>query len=141
MKVWRLIFVFILNIYKMTSILKLGSSFSVKSTIFYSKGLRMSTISVETPKIMYVLNYSYVEDILEKRMPHRSSHIEHAKSYFANGLLMSGGAFNPPTEGAMFLFKGVRSDVENFVENDPYVKAKLVNKFSIKEWTVVVGDI
>jgi uncharacterized protein YciI len=101
-----------------------------------------SGISPEAPKLLFVLKYTYVSDILEKRAPHRSAHLDHANNYLAKGSLIAGGAFVPPTDGALFLFQNSdKTLVEDFVSNDPYVKSKLVSDFSISPWTVVIGNI
>lgn len=87
----------------------------------------------------YILEYEYVSDILEKRTPYRSEHLALAEDLQKKQLIIAAGPFNPPS-GAVFLFNtSDKSIVNKFVEQDPYVKAKLVTKYTIKEWNVVIG--
>jgi uncharacterized protein len=82
-----------------------------------------------------------VPDILEKRTPYRPDHIKLAQGLQEKGVIVAGGAFNPPT-GAVFIFSAENKDVvEGFVKKDPYVSAGLVTKYEIKEWTVVIGSV
>ncbi len=61
---------------------------------------------------------------------------------FSNSILFVGGPLNNPPDGAMFLFKNTtRENVQNFVENDPYMKNNLITSHKISEWSVVVGAI
>lgn len=87
----------------------------------------------------FVLQYSYVPDILEKRTPFRSEHLERALALKADGKVMIAGAYANPTDGALFIFTTPdKSVVENFVANDPYVKNGLVTAHAIREWLVAV---
>jgi len=88
----------------------------------------------------FVLTYDYVPDVLEKRTPFRADHLALIKEFHAAGRILSAGAFDPPTEGALFVFKGdSAADVEAFVKRDPYVKNGVVTGHRIRPWTVVVG--
>ncbi len=49
------------------------------------------------------------------------------------------GAFADPLDGATFVFKATREEVETFVANDPYVQNGLVTAHRIREWAVVIG--
>ena len=89
----------------------------------------------------YLLSYKYVENMADKRTPHRPGHIALAKDLNEQKLLIAAGAFTPELDGALFLFKSSKALVEDFVAKDPYVKNNLVPEWSIKEWNVVVGDI
>ena len=89
----------------------------------------------------FILEYSYVSDILEKRTPYRAEHLALAEALCKEGVLIAAGPFTPPS-GAVFLFNtNDKKIITNFVENDPYVKAKLVTDYQIKEWNVVIGDL
>ncbi|KAJ1491530.1 hypothetical protein T484DRAFT_1933015 [Baffinella frigidus] len=105
-------------------------------------GARMmaSSLTPEAPTAMLVLLYTYVPDILEKRGPHRAGHLAGAKTHEDSGKLVAAGAYANPTDGALFLFKGMaKADIETFVKSDPYVVNGLVTSWEIKEWTAVVG--
>lgn len=87
----------------------------------------------------YLLFYDLIEDYLEKRTPLRSLHFDHVNQALAKGHFVMGGAFNP-TDQACLLFKvDDISIIEEFAKTDPYVLNGLVAKWTIKEWTVVIG--
>jgi hypothetical protein len=88
----------------------------------------------------YLLFYDYVDNIVERRAPHRDAHLKLARESAARGELRMGGAFSDPIDGALLLFEAKdASVVENFVKNDPYVAAGLITRWRIRPWTVVVG--
>lgn len=87
-----------------------------------------------------LLLYDYVENVVERRAPHREGHLALVREYVDRGELMLGGAFADPADGAAIAFKvDDKSKIEEFVEKDPYVVKGLVTGWRIREWTVVVG--
>lgn len=87
-----------------------------------------------------LLFYDYPEDILERRAPHREGHLVLAQEWVERGELVLGGAFDDPVDGAVLVFKvDGPARVEEFVRNDPYVAAGLVESWRIRPWTVAVG--
>ena len=93
------------------------------------------------PSKQYLLRYEYVPDILEKRGPHREEHLGIAQQLADEGKCLAGGPSGPvPMEvptGALFVFADEGS-AKQFVEQDPYIKAGLVTKHVIEEWTVAI---
>jgi uncharacterized protein len=88
----------------------------------------------------FILSYDYVPDVLEKRTPHRPDHLVLAREYHAAGKLLLAGAFDPPTDGAVFVFKvDSAAEVEAFVAHDPYVKNGVVMGHRVRPWNVVIG--
>jgi hypothetical protein len=88
----------------------------------------------------YILFYDYIDNVLERRAPHRSEHLALAQAAHERGELLLGGALAEPVDGAMIVFKANGPEtVENFVRNDPYVKNGLVTRWQIRQWTVVIG--
>jgi hypothetical protein len=88
----------------------------------------------------FTLSYDYVPDVLEKRAPFRPDHLALAREYHALGKLLLAGAFDPPTDGALFVFKAESAaEVEAFVARDPYVKNGVVTGHRVRPWNVVVG--
>ena len=88
----------------------------------------------------HLLFYTYVEDILEKRGPHREEHLAAAKAAHESGALVMVGAYAEPTDGALFVWKtDDPASIEAFVAGDPYVKAGLVTEWKIRPWNVVFG--
>ncbi|MCC6382087.1 MAG: hypothetical protein IT304_06225 [Dehalococcoidia bacterium] len=88
----------------------------------------------------WLLFYDYVPEVLERRGPLRPAHLALLQDLRARGVVRLAGAFAEPVDGAVFVFKGTREDVEAFVRADPYVAAGLVRDWSVRSWNVVVGD-
>jgi len=79
-----------------------------------------------------VLSYDYVDDILERRKPHREGHLAHVERFAAGGGLVVAGATGDPPTGALFVFEDdadPAATAESFVAGDPYVAAGLVVGF------------
>ncbi len=90
----------------------------------------------------FVLQYHYVDNMLDKRDPFRAGHLEHTKLHIEQGHLMAGGGFLPEVKRGMLLFRTEeRSTVEAFAKNDPFVKGGLVTHHEIFEWGILVGGI
>jgi uncharacterized protein YciI len=88
----------------------------------------------------FLLFYTYVPDVLEKRPKFRGAHIGHARASVARGELKLGGALADPVDGGVLLFDApAKSVVEQFAKEDPYVTGGLVTKWVVREWTTVVG--
>jgi uncharacterized protein YciI len=51
-----------------------------------------------------------------------------------------GGALAQPADGVVLLFRGSSpAAAEAFAKSDPYVRAGIVTKWRVREWTTVVG--
>jgi uncharacterized protein len=88
----------------------------------------------------FALFYDYVPDVLERRKPFRPDHLAHATEAQKAGRLLMAGAFDPPTDGALFLFRAESAaEVEDFVRRDPYVTNGVVTAWRVKPWNVVIG--
>lgn len=89
-------------------------------------------------KTLYTLFYDYVENIVERRAPHRPAHLELVERWRADGRFVMGGAVGDPPHGALIVFEvGDPAAVEEFVAADPYVEAGLVTSHRIEPWRVV----
>lgn len=87
-----------------------------------------------------ILFYDYVDDILERRGPHREAHLAAAERARTAGDLVVAGALGDPPHGAAFVFAVDDSAVvEAFAAADPYVAAGLVTAWRVVPWNVVVG--
>ena len=53
----------------------------------------------------YLLLYDYVENVVERRAPHREAHLALAREALARGELLLGGALADPVDGAVLLFR------------------------------------
>jgi uncharacterized protein YciI len=88
----------------------------------------------------FLLLYTYVPDILERRPQFRGAHLKYARESVARGELLLAGAFADPVDGAALLFSAPSKElVETFAKSDPYVTGGLVTAWKVREWTTVVG--
>jgi len=88
----------------------------------------------------YALIYHLVDDYITRRSEFREEHLKLAKEMNGRGELVLAGAFSDPVDRALLIFRVPdKSVVEDFVNNDPYVKNSLVTKWEIRPWTVVIG--
>lgn len=89
----------------------------------------------------HILFYKTVEGYIEKRAPFREEHLALANQAFEKGELIIGGALADPADGAVLVFKGESPDAaKQFALNDPYVKNGLIAEWSVRKWTVVIGN-
>ncbi len=88
----------------------------------------------------FTLHYDYVPDVLEKRAPHRPEHLAYAREWLAAGKLFLAGAYDPPTDGALFIFKvDSAAEVEAYAAKVPYVRHGVVRGWRVRPWNVVIG--
>lgn len=89
----------------------------------------------------FVLTYQSVPDIMDRRGPFREEHIALLKKLQSKGHLLLAGAFVGDPPGAVFIFQGQDdSAAKSFAQADPYVVAGLVEKWTVRQWTTVVGE-
>ena len=88
---------------------------------------------------LHLLHYEYVEDILDKRAPHRDAHLAHIAAWKESERLLMAGAIGDPPHGGLFVFSAQTelSAIETFASDDPYVHAGLVIARRVEPWTVV----
>ena len=87
----------------------------------------------------FALEYVTVDDFLERRLPFRQAHLAQIDRAYADQRIVLAGALKP--SGALLIFRAdAASEVEQFVQNDPYVINGLVISWRIREWAVVVGE-
>lgn len=90
----------------------------------------------------FILFYEGAPDYLARRPAFRDAHLAHAWAAVERGDLVLGGALADPVDGAVLLFKGEDASVaEDFAQADPYVANGLVERWRVREWTTVVGDL
>jgi uncharacterized protein YciI len=88
----------------------------------------------------FLMFYEYSADYLERRGEFRAEHLRAAWASNDRGELVLGGAYADPADGAALLFQCDSADIpRRFAEADPYVRNGLVTKYSIRQWTTVVG--
>lgn len=87
---------------------------------------------------MYLLLYDYVEDILERREPHRAAHLERIRAWQADGRIAMAGAVGEPPHGAAIAFDvDDPATLEQFAREDPYVQNGLVSGWRVERWNLV----
>jgi uncharacterized protein YciI len=88
--------------------------------------------------VHHVLFYDYVEDILDRRGPHRERHLERIRAAKERGEVAMAGALGDPPHGAAIVFRNAGPEqIEAFAREDPYVEADLVRDWRIEPWTLV----
>lgn len=88
----------------------------------------------------YLLFYSFVEGMAERRAPYRKAHLMHLEAAVARGDLVLAGAFSEPLDGSVFLFQGSSpAAAEALAQTDPYVLNGLVTRWHVRAWATVVG--
>jgi len=88
------------------------------------------------PEPHFILFYDYVDDIIERRAPHREAHMAAIRAAKDDGRIMLAGPLGDPPHGAAIVFRD-KSAAEAFADADPYVKAGLVTGWRVDLWTVV----
>jgi uncharacterized protein YciI len=87
--------------------------------------------------VYVVVFYDYVENMLERRIPHRAEHLARAHQAKERGELINAGAVGD-ADGALFVFApDAEAAARAFVEGDPYVSAGLVPSWRVTTWNVV----
>jgi uncharacterized protein len=88
----------------------------------------------------FALIYEVVSDMADRRTPYRPEHLRLAREAEARGEMVMAGALGEPA-GALLVFRGAdRTVAEAFATSDPYVTAGLVTRWTVRPWTVVVGQ-
>ena len=89
----------------------------------------------------YLLEYALVDDYLARRPAFREEHLALAREAHRQGDLVLAGALTEPVDRAALVWRtDDRSVVERFVDGDPYVRNGLVRSWTVRPWTVVIGD-
>ena len=91
------------------------------------------------PERLFLLHYDYVENIVERRAPHRAAHLSYARRWKDEGRIVLAGAVGDPPRGALFVFRVDGPEaVEAFAADDPYVREGLVTARRVEPWAVVI---
>lgn len=84
--------------------------------------------------------YDVVDDYERRREEFRPQHFGHVHDAHDRGLLVMGGAYADPVDGAAIVFQAEDCDpIERWIEADPYVINGLVTEWRIRKWSVGVG--
>ena len=102
---------------------------------------RMRCLQQTFPMGYYLLEYVLVDDYLARRASLREAHLALAREANRRGDLVLAGALAEPPDRAVLIWRtNDRTVVERFVDDDPYVRQGLVTSWTIRPWTVVIGD-
>jgi uncharacterized protein len=89
----------------------------------------------------YLLEYALVDDYLARRAAFRDPHLALAREAYSRGDLVLAGALAAPADRAVLVWRtDDRSVIERFIDGDPYVHNGLVTSWTIRPWTVVIGE-
>ena len=88
------------------------------------------------PERLQLLRYEYVDDMAERRAPHREAHLELIMRYHADGRLAVAGAAGEPPSSGLLAFRD-EEGAQAFRDEDPYLEAGLVTRWTVEPWTVV----
>jgi len=99
---------------------------------------RQSSMDKRMP--YFTLTYEVVDNYTEKRTPYRAEHLQKAREAAARGELVMAGALGDPA-GALLVFRASdKSLAEAFATRDPYVTNGLVTRWTVRPWSVVIGQ-
>lgn len=89
----------------------------------------------------YALIYEVVDNFVELRKQFRDEHLRKSREAHIRGDIVLAGAFCEPADRALIVFHvDDKAKVEAFAKEDPYVVNRLVKKWEVRPWTVVVGQ-
>jgi uncharacterized protein YciI len=85
-----------------------------------------------------MLFYDYVDDIVERRGPHREAHLAKIREARDRGEVVMAGALGDPPHSAAIVFRDVDPAlIESFARDDPYAQAGLIRQWRVEPWTLV----
>ena len=87
-----------------------------------------------------VLEYTLVDDYLERRAALREEHLALARAAHERGELLLAGALPDPYDRALLIWTAPREVVERVAQQDPYVRHGLVSSWTVRPWNVVIGS-
>jgi uncharacterized protein len=89
----------------------------------------------------YLLEYALIDDYLARRPAFPEAHLALAREAHRCGDLILAGALAEPSDRAVLIWRtDDRYVVERFAVGDPYVRNGLVTSWTIRPWTVVIGE-
>jgi uncharacterized protein YciI len=90
---------------------------------------------------LYALFYEVVDDYVSRRTAFRQEHLRLAREAHERGELLLAGALGDPPDSALLIFRSPDPAIpEAFAKHDPYVINRLVTRWEVRPWAVVIGD-
>jgi uncharacterized protein YciI len=90
----------------------------------------------------FLLFDALAPDYLDRRAEFRTEHLRLAWEAQERGEIVVAGALADPADRAVLMFAGEdKSVAERFAAADPYVVNGLVQRWHVREWTTVIGDL
>jgi len=85
----------------------------------------------------YVLEYTYIDDMVNKRKPYNKVHLEYVLSFIEKGMIVTCGPY-VEGDGAVLIFKcnqlGEHKTPENFAKNDPFYINGLIPNYRFRQF-------
>ncbi len=86
----------------------------------------------------FMLSYTYVPEIVDRRQPYRAEHLERLRKARDDGFLIMAGATSDPVDGALIVVEAKDpGEVFAWAAGDPYTRAGLIRGLTVRE--VMVG--
>jgi hypothetical protein len=86
----------------------------------------------------FLLLYDYPDDILERRTPYRDAHLALIREWMEDGRLLLAGPIGDPVHGGAFAFRvDDETDIDAFMNADPYVREGVITGHRVEPWNVV----
>lgn len=89
--------------------------------------------------MFFILFYELIDNYIEARTAFRELHFRHVIASQKRGEFIMGGALDTAEEAILIFKVSEKSIIEDFIRQDPYVKAGLVAGWRIRKWNVVIG--
>ena len=93
------------------------------------------------PQKLHILFYDYVDDLLERRAPHREGHLGLIRRWHEEGRVAMAGAVGDPPHGGLIVLRAddPQAAAEEFVAEDPYQSAGLVTSWRVEPFLNVTA--
>jgi uncharacterized protein YciI len=89
------------------------------------------------PPPLYVLLYESADNVVANAPAHFPAHKARLDEFHARGELLMVGAFgDPQAEGSMAIFRS-RQSAEEFVRDDPFVRAGVIKAWRLRQWNEI----
>lgn len=86
----------------------------------------------------FLLLYDYPDDVLERRGPYRDDHLELIRRWQQDGRLLLAGAIGDPVHGGALAFRVEdQTEIDEFMNADPYVQNGVITGHRVEPWNVV----